>query len=87
MVPSLRNSELGLSEEESDVLVQLLEDKGDGSLSFSMFCLLIRDVIASRASENAHKMQEYSKARPPSLAELFLTEEEAEYLTERIEIK
>jgi len=85
LVSSLQNSYIDLSETEVASLAQMLENMGDETLSFSKFCFLIREVIARRApTDSAHSPRDGMKERPASLAEIFLTEEEARHLSEQI---
>lgn len=86
LVPSLQNSYVNLSDTECSSLVQVLGDMGDETLSFSKFCFLLREVIAQRTpSERPRSPRDEMKERPPSLAEIFLTEEEAQRLSEGID--
>lgn len=80
-VPQLQDSYLKLSDSESEILLQLLEERGDEALSFSMFCVLIRAATQDRESDYV-TMRKNSRRRP-SLAELFLTEDELEHLAKR----
>jgi hypothetical protein len=77
-VPKSKDSYLKLSDSERAVLIQLLEEKGDESLSFSMFCVLIREATKDRESD--YVTLRASRNRRPSLAELFLSEEEVAQL-------
>jgi UDP:flavonoid glycosyltransferase YjiC (YdhE family) len=78
LVAKNTDSYLKLSDSERAVLLQLLEEKGDESLSFSMFCVLIREATKDRESE--YVSLRARRSRRPSLAELFLTEEEVAHL-------
>ena len=86
LIASLQNSYLKLSKPECASLQQMLEDVGEESLSFSKFCFLIREILACRPGEveSARSIREGMKERPASLAEIFLTKEEAERLAEKI---
>lgn len=81
LVPQLQDSYLKLSDSECAALSQMLGQLGDEILSFSMFCVLIRRATLSRP--NKYAKLRARKSRRPSLAEIFLTEDEVEQLTER----
>jgi len=86
LVPSLQNSYLKLSKDESSSLVQMLGDmEDDETLSFSKFCVMLGEIIGSRQPPLNSMHSFYSaKDRAPSLAEMFLTQEEAEHLSNKI---
>jgi UDP:flavonoid glycosyltransferase YjiC (YdhE family) len=85
-------SNLKLSVDETLLLAQGLEEMGeDTTLSFSMFCVMLRQTIASRPTEcpnvppSEHDLRTTRiQTRPPSLAEMFLTEDEDEQLSTKI---
>ena len=79
LVPQLQNSYLRLSDSECMALSKMLEQMGCGTLSFSRFCIFIRRAIAGRPNDFAKLRARQS--RRPSLAEIFLTEDEVEHLT------
>jgi len=81
LITRLKHSCLELSDSEVSLLSDRLEEMGSATLSFSRFCALIRqDVIAERPRE-LRPSRESRRGRQPSLAEIFLTEDEVVRLT------
>ena len=83
-IPTLEDSYLKLSSEETTLLVNELEELGeDTTLSFSRLCLMLRQITARREEESLRlrlKLEPRRASRAPSVAELFLTEEEVEHV-------
>ena len=76
----LKNSSLSLSDLEVSVLSQRLGDMGGTRLSFSRFCALLREDVIAKRPKDLRPSRGSRKDRQPSLAEIFLTEDEAEHL-------
>jgi hypothetical protein len=89
-VPTLEDSYLKFSPGETSLLEHELDLLGEGTaLSFSRLCSMLRQIITNR-SEETERLQEKqikmrSASRAPSMAELFLTDEEMEHLTTNYE--
>lgn len=82
VVPRLKGHALKLSDRELATVVGRLEEMGTATLSFSRFCALLRqDVIAKRPRSERPSRGSMRNYKQISLAEIFLTEDEAEHLT------
>jgi hypothetical protein len=81
-------SSLKLSAQEALLLAQGLDEMGEcTTLNFSVFCAMLRQAIASRPTECSNVtptkqelLTNTSRTRIPSLAEIFLTEDEEKQL-------
>ena len=80
----LEDSYLKLSSEEMMLLVNELEElEADTMLSFSRLCLMLCQITAHCEEELLRlrlKLEPRRASRAPSVAELFLTEEEVEHV-------
>jgi len=85
LIPRLKASFLNLSDSEIKALSRRLGEMEGATLSFSRFCALIRqDAIAKRPRHlRPSRESRRGAGREPSLAEIFLTEEEVERLSSR----
>jgi hypothetical protein len=80
LVPRLRNSVFELSDAELETLERRLGEMGNATLSFSRFCALLRQDVIAKRTRSMRPSRESMRGRQPSLAEIFLTEEEVEHL-------
>jgi UDP:flavonoid glycosyltransferase YjiC (YdhE family) len=85
-VPTLADSYLKFSPGETTLLERELDFLGeDTGLSFSRLCSMLHQIIASRSEETERRLEQQERmrrnSRAPSMAELFLTEEDMERIT------
>lgn len=82
---AFQHTKLSLSADEQLAVSRELERMGDATLSFSMFCVTVRCVIRLRSAERMSvQSRRQRQTRQPSLAELFLSDDEMERLTQKI---